>query len=643
MSQTIKHQGFFIANSEGEYLWASPEIGVLFGYGPEALLGNLWQKHLHPDDLPRIAAEWRRCRKAAIPFSSRYRMSCSEGGWKEVIGRAEARTEAGGGFLYYVGSLAEAEVDLEEAVQRQSQQAKSNFLSTVNHELRTPLNGILGMVELLLETRLDDGQRDFARTIQSSAGLLLGHINRILDYTKADAGEIEFEPIEFELRPLVAALQEAYLEPFAAKGLELRSCVDKDVPKRIFGDPGRLRQVMDVLLDNALRFTESGHVEIHLASAGVTEQNWSRVEFRVEDTGRGLEPGQAERMVEAFTQGEPTMTRTIGGLGLGLALARRLLNMMESSLRITSSPKMGSCFAFILESPPLRDAGPVESISLTGRSVLIVDAHDVDRRVTGEHFLAAGCKVFEAVTYAEAMELLRGESLGAVDLVVVDADLQDDGPEEFGRHLAETFPHRAGAWMALNSLGRKGDAHRLQCAGYHGFLVKPAEGEVLLAVASRVMAREPGTSTDMVTRYSLKEGQAEEEQGESKRGTRVLIVDDNAINQKVLMLFLQQNGCCVDAASDGKEAVALAIDHDYDIIFMDCRMPGMDGIAAAEAIRNHEKTTGKPATPIIGLTARALSHSYRECVEAGMNGYLTKPFKREILWQELLRWTKDHE
>lgn len=635
--------GFYLADSEGRWLWCSDRLAALIGCSAKDLLDFEWKKAVHAEDREAWLAYLLDSKNTTGACDRVFRIFHPDGRlipirlfgeWREDETK-KATIHHGAILLWEHGAETLEEI-------RRAQKSKADFLATVSHELRTPLNGILGMAGLLLETHLDDSQRDFARILQASGENLLTLINNILDFARAETGEIEIDPIPFELSTTLRDIADVYAIRSAEKGLEFKLHLDQTLPDCSMGDPGRIRQVLDYLLDNAIRFTESGEVELSARILGLTNAHAASIEFSVRDTGSGLPSRHFTSQVEPFTQDEPVMTRKLGGLGLGLAVAQRLLTLMGSRLQAQSTPGQGTVFRFELHLPTAPPAIAHSASYLQGRRILIVDPFDVDRRVTGEYLVQAGCLVEEA-THAEAALALLASKSGspqpAFDLVIAECQLGGLSSEALGHHLGEAYRQSGLKWIAIASQAERGDAQRMQLAGYRGFLVKPVDGPTLLETVTRVLAQSSDEPSVMITRHSLKEGRLSDDSDMDAEGLRILIADDNPVSQKVLRQFLSKKGCRVDMASHGLQALASFERSTYDLIFMDCSMPELDGLETTRRIRAMEKTQGRTRTPIVALTAHALSHSHAECLAAGMDGFLTKPFKRETLWLELKRHT----
>ncbi|HXG45894.1 MAG TPA: response regulator [Gemmatimonadales bacterium] len=524
-------------------------------------------------------------------------------------------------------------------------QARSDFLASVSHEIRTPVNGILGMVGLLLETRLDAEQRDYALTIQRSGHALLAIINDILDLSKIEVGQLAIEPLPFDLRVAVEEVGELLASRAQEKGLDFVIRVAPEAPRRVVGDPGRIRQVLINLVGNAIKFTERGFVRVNVELAGEAEGK-ARLRFAVEDSGIGIPRSKLERIFDCFTQAASAGWRRPGGTGLGLAICRELAALMGGRLSVESEEGQGSRFTLELELPVDRtvpDAAPPQS-GIEGVRVLVADPDEANRTVLLERIAAAGAEVEPAATGAQAIAAIgRADRSGApFGMVILDAGLPDVGPSQ----LVELFGAlRLGARPVLvlvTAHGRPGEGRRYAELGFAAYFVKPVREADLregLALAWR-RRRLPGPQP-LITRHSLAEARAAARPGlppaPRPAPLRVLLAEDNAVNQQLAVSLLERLGCRVEVAGSGREAVSLVARRPYDLVFMDCQMPEMDGYETARQIRASDAPSAR--VPIVALTASAVEGERERCLAAGMNDYLTKPISLEALAAMLASWT----
>ncbi len=509
---------------------------------------------------------------------------------------------------------------------------KSEFLAMMSHELRTPMNGVIGMTGLLLDTQLSRDQRDFAETIRRSGRALLSIINDILDFSKIEAGKMELEIIGFELRRAIEDVLEILAEPAATKGIELVSLIHTAVPTWVEGDPGRLRQILTNLVGNAIKFTEGGEVVVHVTRAEGEEREHS-LYFAVADTGIGLPPDVRDDLFQAFTQADGSTTRKHGGTGLGLAISRRLVEMMHGRIGVESELGEGSTFWFTAQLPmcaaPHNATLPIMP-NLYGTRLLCV-IENPSLRTSLERLLGSwGIEVEAIADGRDMIEYLQPSSPEPPPYDLVLLDHQTTGLDSFSyaRQIKNDAALCTLHLVLLTSFTQR-DLHQkaLRC-GFAACLVKPVRHAYLAACVGTVM----GLSQDGEVHGGL--NPPELAQAEANFGMKVLVVDDNAVNQKVAAILLEKLGCRVDLAANGHEALEASSRITYDCIFMDCHMPEMDGFELAAAIRARELQSGH-RVPIIAMTANAMASDRQRCLDAGMDGCLSKPVQSEEVYAVL--------
>jgi two-component system, sensor histidine kinase and response regulator len=615
-----------------QFSFVNKEAEELLGYPAEQWLanGNFLFDHAHPED--REATE-SSCLAAAEDRGSQrfeHRMVSADG--QVVWLRTSVRLVPGNGGKgkELVGVMTDiTERKRAQEAAESASRAKSEFLASMSHEIRTPMNGIMGMTELVLDTELTFEQREYLNTVRGSAESLLIIIDDILDFSKIEAGKLELDPASFRLHQTVEETMKTLAFRAHEKGLELLCDIRPQVPDELFGDSARIRQVIVNLVGNAIKFTEHGQVELVVeleVAPNAQDHDECRLHFTVRDTGIGVAPKKQKLIFEAFSQADGSTTRRFGGTGLGLSISSRLVEAMGGKIWVESQPGQGSRFHFTVCLEVSRNASvaPAEDLSLVGIPVLVVDDNFTNRRILTEMFWMWQMKPAEAASGREALSHLRraSERGDPFALVVTDVHM----PEMDGFDLAQQIKQTAGLAdliiMMLTSGETRGDIQRSRELGVSSHLMKPVRRTELRAAVAKALQEQPGSENqgEPAARVSPLSNR------QTSARSRILLAEDNVVNQRLAVRILEKDGHSVVVAGNGKEALAALDRETFDLILMDVQMPEMDGLETTKAIRKDEMDKHRHI-PIVAMTAHAMIGDRDLCLAAGMDGYLSKPIR----------------
>lgn len=622
---------------------------------PGTMPASALLRHLGARDGSHVRRELHAVAHGGLPlFDQTFQLLTRSGDGPWVRARAQvASRRADGRAARLIGTTLDvtpykhAEAALQEAIEAsdRASRAKSDFLANMSHEVRTPMNGIIGMTKLCLDSKLDEEQREYLTMVMSSAQSLLTVINDILDYSKIEAGKLLIDPVDFNLRALISDTLRSTTLRAQEKRLEVLSEIAPDVPDSLIGDSMRLRQIMTNLVGNAVKFTENGEI---LLSVRVVEAGQGRavLGFTVQDTGIGIAPEHLHKIFESFSQADTSITRRYGGTGLGLTISARLVKMMGGELTVESEPGTGSRFLFSL--PFVLGAGPAAAHGATpdnlrGRKILVVGDSATPLRLIDDMLHGFGMCPLRADSGDTAIALLQAHLSGGdpIAAAIIDGQLPDAEDYSLAFEIAADPLLKRTRIILLSPLSQRLNTTMLRKAGIASFMTKPVDESELFNTLLEVIGETPFTPAASAQAAGDEQDPAPPPAAAPPRPLRILLAEDNAINQRLAIRLLERMGHAVTLAENGLEAVALSGRDTFDLVLMDLQMPTMGGIEATRLIRGREAAQPGIHLPIVAMTADAMSGDREHCLAAGMDGYVSKPVHVETLLSEIARVTRE--
>jgi PAS domain S-box-containing protein len=631
-------------DGSSSFPYCSPKFEDIYGVHSEDIGNDASPtfKYIHPDDIGRMNESFVKSADRMSPWHEEFRVLHPRKGQIWIEGKSTPERQADGSVLWhgFMSDITERKRAAEQLVLAKeaadyANRAKSEFLANMSHEIRTPMNGIIGMSELLIDTKLNREQQEFVAAVKSSADSLLTIINDILDFSKIEAQKLELEIINFNLRDSIGDTLHTLTFRAAGKGLELACDIPRSVPDAVIGDPGRLRQIIINLVGNAIKFTDKGEVLVSVRSVWVKEDE-AFLHFVVTDTGIGIPSEKQARIFEAFSQADASTTRRHGGTGLGLTISARLVELMGGRIWVESEPGKGSAFHFTMQLGLQKEFAirhlPEKLENLQDLPVLVVDDNATNRRILEEMLKQWNMNptVTDNGTAALGMLTTAREQGKPFRLLLLDINMPDMDGFELAERIRQEHENNNLAIMVLTSSGQRGDAAHCRELGISAYLTKPVKQSSLLDAIMTILGKtDPADARpQLVTQHVLREHQ---------RQLRILLAEDNAVNQKIASSMLTKRGHTVVVAGNGKEVLAdleAQGGNEFDLILMDVQMPEMDGLETTAYIREMEKTTGAHM-PIVALTAHAMQGDREICLNAGMDSYVSKPLKAEELFKTI--------
>lgn len=628
-----------IAGLQGYFKRLNPAWERTLGWTIEELCRHPFLDFVHPDDRDATNAEVKKLSEGAVTISFENRYRCKDGTYKWLLWNATPLLSQ---QLIYADARditerkrSEQKIrELKEAAEA-ANRSKSDFLAQMSHEIRTPMNAIVGMADLLWETPLNVEQRQYVRIFRRAGSTLLNLLNDVLDLSKIESGHIELEELDFDLRELLDSVCELLAVRAHEKRLELACRIMPGVPANLRGDPNRLRQILTNLLGNAIKFTERGEVVLRVEQDD-TDPAAGVLRFAVSDTGIGIPEEKIARVFERFTQVDASTTRQYGGSGLGLTIAKHLVELMGGHIWVESKPGLGTTFFFTAQfgtGRELANETEVQPLDLKGLRTLVVDDNSTNRLILTETLAAWGALLTTAENGTQALtELVRANRAGEpYGLVLLDCRMPGMDGFEVAEHIHNHSGLSAMTILMLTSEDRGGDVSRCRSLGVDAYLTKPIQrAELSRAIQSAISKAQPGVDPQVIQEPSYRAG--------FQRSLRLLLADDSEDNVFLIQSYLRHSGCSIDVAENGEIAVQKFRSGQYDLVLMDLQMPILDGYLATEQIRKWEREHHWKPVPIIALSAYALQSEIDKSREAGCTAYLTKPIFRQDLLEAIEKY-----